>query len=84
MYIIAVWMGLESKYSTRSSNRVDFFTFDSSGHDCSNHSIFTARFSLQCSARGGVAVEGTSCMHGTNVEISITFSDPYQKCLRKP
>ena len=28
------------------TNRVDFNTFDNSGHDCSNHPIFTARLSL--------------------------------------
>ena len=29
------------------TNRVDFNTFGSCGHDCSNHPVFTARLSLQ-------------------------------------
>ena len=36
-----------------------------------------------CSARGGVAAEGTS-RDKKHVEISINFSDPIQKCLCKP
>ena len=41
-----------------------------------------SRRGSHCSARGGVAAEGTS--RNKNVEVSITFSDPYQKCLREP
>ena len=46
--------------------------------------LFSRRGSYCCSARGGVAAEGTSCMRQKNVENSITLRDPYQKCLLKP
>ena len=44
--------------------------------------ILFLRRGSHCSARGGVATEGTS-RDKKNVEISITFGDPYRKCLRK-
>ena len=73
--------GLSMSIPLVPTNRVDFNTFDRSGHDCSNHPVFTARLSLQRSRwrryRGHFTGQ-------KNVEISITFSDPYQKCLRKP
>ena len=60
----------------------DFDTFDSSGHNCLNRPIFTARLLLQ---RSWWRRRKGHFMHGTkNVEILIIFSDPYQKCLCKP
>ena len=65
------------------TNRVDFNTVDSSGHDCSNDPIFTVRLSLYRS--WWRRCRGRFMGPKKNVEIfSITFSDPYRKCLRKP
>ena len=57
-------LGPLSNVPHASTNRVDFSTFESSGHDCLIDTVFMSKLS-HGSARGGVAAEGTSCMHGT-------------------
>ena len=48
--------------------------------------ILFSRRGSHCSARGGVAAQDTSCMHGTKKKVKSRFlsATRIKKCLRKP
>ena len=63
------------------TNRLDFNTFDSSGHDLSHRITFTSEILTVAL----VVASPQRTRHALdNAGISITFSDPCHKCLCKP